>query len=799
MRVPLSWLHEYCAPALDAAALAERLAMTGTEVERVERHGVGALEHFVIGRVLQRHPHPDADRLSVCRVDVGGAGPTQIVCGAPNVDAGQTVAVARPGAVMPDGTTLQRARLRGQESDGMILAEDELAIGSEHAGILVLDTGLAPGTPLSELMPLADDVLVLEVTPNRPDCLGVYGVAREVHAATGAPLAAPPWAEDPGAPGELSEHIEIAVETPLCPRFTARVFEAVRIGPSPPWLKARLMAAGQRPISNVVDITNYVMLLTGQPLHAFDLDRIAGTRLTVRQASEGEAVRTLDGQSRSVSAETVLIADGEGPTSIAGIMGGARSEVEPTTTRVLMEAATWDGANIHRSSLRLGLRSEASGRFEKGLQPESAMEAQALAARLMIALCDARLVPGTFDHGGPGPRPPVIRLRDARLHGLLGIRVPRERCREVLAALEFETAEVPDGLDARPPAFRRADVTREADVIEEVARLDALDRLPATLPSRHAAVGRLTPRQRQRRAAADALLAAGLHEVVGWSFTARDAVDRLGLGDLPAVRLANPMSAEVAELRTTLLASLLDIARRNADHGAGTLRLFETGAVYRPREPGELPAEPLHLAALLAGPALPATWRSAEPRAADFFVAKGVLEGLLVRLRVAATVTPASRPFLHPGRAAEVRVGDEIVGWLGELHPSVAAGWELRGAVAGFELDLDRLPLPAPPRYEDLTSFPEVREDLAVVVPEATPAAGVLDTVRRAGAPLLVGAELFDVFADPERIGADRVSLALRLRYRAGDRTLTDQEVAGPRERIVAALAAEHAGQVRGA
>ena len=416
MRVPLEWLQQYCAPPLDVDALGDRLAMTGTEVERIERHGVGALQNFVVGRVLEAGRHPDADRLSVCLVDAGDGEPRQIVCGAPNVAVGQTVAVAKPGAVMPDGTKLRKAKLRGQESDGMILAEDELAIGTEHAGIIVLsEDGLAPGTPLEQVLPIATDVLVLEVTPNRPDCLGIYGVAREVHAATEAPLNAPPWAQDPHPGGEVRQ-AKISVECPeLCPRFTARVFEDVKIGPSPLWLKARLMASGQRPISNVVDITNYVMLLTGQPLHAFDLDRVAGAELTVRRAEDGETIETLDGQTRTLDREMVLIADAEGPTSIAGVMGGARSEVAPDTTRVLMEVANWIGANVHRTSLRLGLRSEASTRFEKQLQPEQALEAQAVATKLMVELCGARAVPGTIDVGGPGPEPRTIRLREARI------------------------------------------------------------------------------------------------------------------------------------------------------------------------------------------------------------------------------------------------------------------------------------------------------------------------------------------------------------------------------------------------
>ncbi len=415
MRVPIEWLHTYCAPELRTFELADRLAMTGTEVERVETHGVTALENFVIGKVLAAEKHPDADRLNVCQVDTGDGEPSQIVCGAPNVAAGQTVAVAKPGAVMPDGTKLKTAKLRGQPSHGMILAEDEVAIGTDHDGIMVLPDELPAGTPLAEVLPIATDVLVLEITPNRPDCLAVYGVAREAHAATGATLTPPPWVAepDPGSDGPL-DAVTVAVQCPdLCPRFIARAFENVSIGESPRWLKARLMAAGQRPISNVVDITNYVMLLTGQPMHAFDLDQVAGAQLTVRRAREGETIDTLDGQTRTLDGDMVLIADADGPTSIAGVMGGARSEVSPATTRVLMEAANWNGANIHRTSLTLGLRSEASGRFEKQLQPEQAMDAEILATQLMVAGLRRDRGPGhdrpRRSRSGSGDHPPARR------------------------------------------------------------------------------------------------------------------------------------------------------------------------------------------------------------------------------------------------------------------------------------------------------------------------------------------------------------------------------------------------------
>jgi phenylalanyl-tRNA synthetase beta chain len=649
---------------------------------------------------------------------------------------------------------------------------------------------------------------VLEVTPNRPDCLGIYGVAREVHAATGAPLAAAPWAEDPAdlVPPAPLDAARITVECPdLCPRFTARAFEDVEIGPSPAWLKARLMAAGQRPISNIVDITNYVMLLTGQPLHAFDLDRIAGAQLTIRRARDGETVQTLDGQTRRLDSDMVLIADDEGPTSIAGVMGGARSEVQDSTTRVLMEVANWDGANIHRTSLKLGLRSEASGRNEKGLQPEQAMEAQAIATQLMVDLCGAHMVPGTIDVGGDGPPPKTIRLRDARVTSLLGVEVARERSAEILNALEFTTVPASDGLQVTVPAFRRTDVTREADLIEEVARLGALQDLPATLPSRNGASGRLTDVQRLRRSAADALTAQGLHEIVGWSFEGPEQTARLRVGDRPVVELENPMSADQSRLRTTLLGSLLDVGQRNRSRNSDPtrpLRLFEAGAVYLPdpAAPAALPSEPYHVAMLLSGPVRPATWRDPEPRAADFFAAKGVLGGLLDTVRVpwSLQADPEAAPFLHPGRAARILIEGDAAGWIGEIHPQVAAGWDWSGAVAAFEVDLDIAARHVRfATYEDLTSFPEIREDLAVIVTDTVSAAQVLDVVRSAGGALLAGAEVFDVYRDEQRIGPGNVSLALRLRFRASDRTLTDEEVATRRRKIASALTSQLQGRVR--
>jgi phenylalanyl-tRNA synthetase beta chain len=810
MRVPLFWLHDYCDPGIGLGELEHRLTMTGTKVEALHTHGVTALEHFLVGRVLTASQHPDADRLTVCTVDVGTGDERQIVCGAPNVAAGQIVAVAEPGAVMPDGTKLKKAKLRGVESHGMILAEDEVAIGPDHDGIMVLDAELRPGTPLADVLPIATDVLELEITPNRPDCLSVYGVAREVHAATGAPLTPPPWTNDVGTPGDVPGVTIEVQDAELCPRFTARLYEDVELGPSPEWLKARLTAAGMRPINNVVDITNFVMLATGQPMHAFDFDLVSGGRLVVRRALAGETMTTLDDVDRTFDTDMVIICDDDGPTSIAGIMGGERSEVRDSTTRVLMEAATWNGPNIQRTSTRLGLRSEASTRFEKGLQPEQGMDGQALAAILMTELTGARLAGGTVDVGGPGPAPATIRLRDARMERLLGTAIPRAEAAEILRRLEFGVAEADDGLDVTVPYFRRADVTREADLVEEVARLWGLEKLPATLPSRRGATGVLTPEQRLRRRAEDALAGAGLYESLGWTFASPELVDRLRIpADDPrhaAVVLRNPMSEDQSVLRTTMLGSLLDVAKRNRARGMSDTRLFEIGAIFlaQPRA-GErtaaelrfepLPEERQHVAALLSGSMRPPSWRESEPPRADFFSVKAVLAALLDTLRVPWSVEAAREPFLHPGRSARVLVAGLQAGWLGEVHPAVARAWDIDGATAGFEVDLGVLERAAlhVPRYEDVTSFPAVLQDRAWWFATDVPAADVLATVRDAGGALLRRAEIFDVYP-----AEGRVSLAVRLEFRADDRTLTDEEVAQRRAKIDAAVAERLGGEPRG-
>jgi phenylalanyl-tRNA synthetase beta chain len=813
LKIPVTWLKAYCDPGLSSAEIGERLSFSGTELERIVRVGVpagdGNAGFFRIGKVMRAEQHPDADRLRVCDVQLAGSDMRRIVCGAPNVAPGETVLVALPGAVLPDGTKLGRAKLRGVESDGMILSEIEVELGTDSDGIMVLPDSLEVGEEAGRYVTLGDDVLELEVSPNRPDNMCVYGIAREVHALTGAPLAPDPGTEDAsaadGAPaGDL---LSVRVADPdLCPRFTARVFTDVKVGPSPLWLKARLSAIGQRPINNVVDITNYVMLLLGQPMHAYDLDRVAGPALHVRRAARGERLVTLDGEERVLDSEMVLVCDADGPTGIGGVMGGAASEVADTTTRVAMEAATWNGPNILETSSKLALRTEASSRFERQLHPELALAAQRLAARLMVELCGAKMAPRTIDVAQPVPPPPRIELRTARVESLLGERIEPPEAAAILGRLGFGVEPADGDLMAEVPYFREGDVRREADLIEEVARIHGLDKLPSTLPSRERAVGGLTLEQKLRRTAADLLVGRGLSEVVTFSFVAPAVTAKLRLPPDDArtrvLLIANPLSEDQSAMRTTLLPGLLGAAQHNVARDRSSLALFEIGRVFLSNGPDLQPEERLHLGVLLAGEAKPKTWRS-DPQPSDFYVVKGLLAGLLEALGVDWRLVDGGPAFLHPGRAAEVLIETRDAGYLGEVHPLVARDLglgELEQPPAVFEIDLGTALKAAEKTersYKDLSTYPLVYQDIAVVVDEAVEAQTVLDAVRAAGDPELRSVRIFDLYRG-EQVGQGKKSLALRLEFQSADRTLTDEDVAAIRGRIEARLAQEVGGTLRG-
>jgi phenylalanyl-tRNA synthetase beta chain len=636
-------------------------------------------------------------------------------------------------------------------------------------------------------------VLELEVTPNRPDCFGVYGVAREVHAITARPLGEAPWSGDAEAAGEgkVEDYASVTVEVPdLNPRFTARVFTDVKVGPSPEWMVRRLEAAGQKSINNVVDVTNYVMLLTGQPLHAFDLDLVPDGALVIRSAREGEKLRTLDDEERQLDPSIVVVCDAEGPTAIAGIMGGERSEVSESTTRVLLEVATWDGPTVLRGESTLGLRSEASTRFEKQLHPEMAMRAQVVASKLLVdpEVCGAKLVAGTIDVAAEAPEAPRLTLRPERVEGLLGMAIDSETCAGYLERLGFAVERGDAGaLDVTVPPDRAYDVTREADLIEEVARVHGIDEhLPTTLPAAGEMVGGLTREQALRRRAEDVLRDLGFDEIVGWSFTDPGENGRLRLEREP-VALSNPLSESQSVMRTTLLGSLLGAASYNRARHAGRVALFESGRVYlpdsvpigpEPEFPGRRPApvaEPSVLGALALDTGV--------------LELKGALEALAGQLGAELSVEPADAPFAHPGRGARVLLGGADAGWIGELHPLVLKEWDLEQAAA-FELATAVLIEQASSgheRYEDVTSYPAVFQDIAVVVEEERAAAAVREAVLEGGGELLRSAEVFDVYRG-EQLGDGRKSLAMRLEFRAPDRTLTDDEVAERRRSIEAGL-----------
>jgi len=759
MRVPVSWLRDYVAIEMPLSDLATRLSVSAAEVEGIERRGVpdsdGNLALFRVGKVLEADKHPNADRLQLCRVDVGEGEPRQIVCGAWNFGAGATVAIALPGAVLPNGLELERREVRGELSDGMILAEDEVDLGTDHSGIMVLPDA-EPGTPLGDVLPLVDDVLLVEPTGNRPDLLAVYGIAREVAAIYDLELAPPPGA-DPRP--DADEPVEIEVEDPAgCPRYIGRLFRDVSVGQSPVWLKARLTAAGMRPISNVVDVTNYVMLGLGNPLHAFDFAKLHGGRVIVRRARPGETLRTLDGIERQLEPTDLMIADADRAIALAGIMGGEETEIGEQTTEVLLEAANFEPNGIFRSSERLRLRTEGSNRWEKGVDPYLAEQAAKLATQLLTETAGARWV-GHSDVTGELPERPVIRYRPQRADEVIGLPTSPEEQLALLGKLGFESR----GDDVIAPTWRARDATRELDVVEEIARF-RMDEVPFTLPARRAMFGALTPLQRLQRRVEDVLAGLGLVE----TYTPSLRPDDPSPG---AWRLAEPISIELAVLRTRLLPSLVDAARRNLELGARGIALFELAHVYLPD--AELPDEHRHVAGIVEG-----GWSRA----------RGVVEALYAALKAEARFERISDDLFHPGKSASVGAGV-----VGELYPGL-----IEGVWGGFELDLVML-LQATSnelKFADVISYPPVREDLAFSVREEVSAGELIDAAREAAGPELREMRPFDVYRG-EQVGPGRKSIAFRVGFQSAERTLSDADAAGLRQRIVQALADRFGAELR--
>jgi len=763
MRAPLSWLRDYVDIPVPADELARRLAISSLEVERVIDVGVadvdGNLGRFLVGKVLEVEAHPNADRLRVCQVDVGEGDARQVVCGAWNFDAGATVAVALPGAYLPIlEQPLDERELRGQASRGMILAEDEIGLGDDHAGIMVLPEGPEPGTPLLDVLPIRDQVLDATPTVNRVDLLSMVGLAREISALFDVELRLPE-VEDPAIVDE--ESVDVTVEDfEGCPRYIGRVFRDVTIGPSPQWLRSRLFLAEMRSISNVVDVTNYVMHVYGSPLHAFDCTKLAGGRIVVRRARPGEELRTLDGTLRSLDPADLVIADAGRAVALAAIMGGEETEVSDGTTELLLEAANFEPLGILRSSERHALRTAGSNRWEKGVDPYLAEPAAVLASRMIVDLTGARIV-GHTDVNAGLPEPPVVEFRPERANRVIGLDVPEEEQQRLLEGFGFE---VDDDWNVTVPTWRARDVTREIDLVEEVARA-VLDQVPHTLPLRRHVRGRLSESQRLRRVVEDVLVGAGLSEAYTWSLVPSDPSP-------DAIRLPDPMTSDQAILRTALLPGLASAARTARDAGANGIGLFEIARVYLPS--GEqLPEERWRLGGIVEG---------GYPRA------KGILETLYRALHLELRVRRGSHTLFHPGKTAETDAGV-----LGALHPTL-----LDGDWGAFEIDLEKLFEPVPERvvYDDVITFPAVQQDIAVAVGEDVEVGALVDAAREAGGPILREARVFDVYRG-EQVGEGRKSVAIHLSFQSPERTLTDAEATEARDGIVAALRERHGAELR--
>jgi phenylalanyl-tRNA synthetase beta chain len=829
MRVPLSWLKEYVDLVLPPDELAHRLTMAGIEVEEIEQVGA-AWGPVYVGQVVALRQHPNADRLLLAELDLGERR-LQAVTGAPNLRVGAKVPVALPGARLASGSdgaafTVRPATLRGERSECVVCSEKELGLGEDHSGILILDASAPLGRPLGEV--LGDTVFVLKLSPNRADCLAMLGVAREVAALTDQPLRQPEWSVVEEGPAAASfTQVEI-LDPDLCPRYIARIITGVRVGPSPRWLQDRLRLAGMRPINNIVDITNYVMLEIGQPLHAFDYERLAGRRIVVRRARAGERLTTLDGVDRALSPDMLAIADAERPVAIAGVMGGLDSEVTESTTTILLESASFHPTSVRRTARALRLPSEAARRFERTVPVERPPVGAARAAELMRQIAGGRVAPGAVD-AYPRPRAPRrIHLALAEVSRLLGQDFAVEAVERILGRLGFATRRADGALDVTVPSDR-VDVELPADLVEEVARVVGYDSLPTTLPRGEVPAPIPSPELAFEERLRDMLVACGGAEFIAYSLTSQARMARTlapdaqpvvacaelaggavsatldpawATGERPALRLKNPLSPDIDVLRTSAVAAALETLRDNLRHVEADVLLFEIGRIYLPRE-GDLPEERRVLTVVMGG------WRTGrelgERVEADFFDLKGVAEELLRRLGVAARFVPATHPTFHPGRTAVIVAGDgrtwdDVLGILGEVHPLVREQMDLPEQRAYLlVLDLPRLRERShrPARIATPPRFPPVVMDIALVVDEAVPAGRVERVLRAAGGDLLADLRLFDVYRGPT-IPEGTKSLAYRVTYQAHDRTLTDEEARAVHDRLAAAARREVGARVRG-
>ena len=816
MRVSYDWLKTMIDVPESPKELSDEYIRTGTEVEAIDVVGE-SFDHVVTAQVLEKTPHPDSDHMYVCKVSVGDKNvdaegnpePLQIVCGAQNFEAGDHIVTAMIGAELPGGIKIKKSKLRGVASFGMNCSARELGIGGDHAGIMILPEDAPVGMPFGEYYGSSDTVLDCEITPNRPDCLSMIGMARE----TGAIFDRDYHVELPAIKSETGRatadeiSVEIADEG-LCDRYVARIVRNVKVGPSPDWMVKRLSGLGIRPHNNIVDITNYVMMLTGQPLHAFDLSTFAehdGRRsVVVRAAKQDETFQTLDGEKRVLDAGMGLITDGERPVALAGVMGGMDSEITDASVDVLVESACFNAGRTSHTSRDLSLISDASIRFERQVDETGCVDVANVTCALIEELAGGGVAPGYVDVY-PAPKTiDSITLRDQRVLDICGAPIERDFVVRSLTRLGCTVEETGEDYLVTPPSFR-PDLPREIDLIEEVLRLWGMGRVEATIPAAKNHIGGLTHEQQLTRKVGQILRACGLNETTTFGFAAPGDLEKIHMSadgrGVPVV-LMNPLVAEQTEMRRSLLPGLLQSVAYNEAHGTTNVHLYEIGTLFHGRENASLPRETQSVAGVLTGSWTDQTWNNTVDKL-RFFAGKGIVEELLEQLRVPKVRFRVAEgegyDFLQPGRAAEVLSGGTVLGWVGEIHPEAREAMDIDQIVVAFELDLDKLIKGAhnQENYHEFSPFPAVQHDLAIVVPDEVTCEDLLQRITSAGGKLLESVRLFDVYRDPIRVGVGKKSMAFSLTYRSDDHTLTSDEVERAHGKIVTKLCKATGGEVR--
>ena len=804
MQVSLRWLKDYVDIDLTPAEVADLLTMAGLEVDAVRDVGP-SFSNVVVARILSIRPHPNADKLSLCDVTTEDE-TLSIVCGAMNIHVGDVVPLAKVGAVIPGGYTIKRSKIRGEVSEGMLCSEEELGIGEDTTGILILSPDLSLGADLADALDLKDTVFDIGITANRSDCLSIVGMAREIASATGKTLHLPEINIKEGSE-DIQANTSVQILDPdLCPHYTARMIRNVTVGPSPRWMRLRLEAVGLRSISNIVDVTNFVMMELGQPLHAFDFRFLEEGRIVVRRSTQGERFISLDEKERILNANTLMICDGVKPVAIAGIMGGFNSEIKPDTGDILLESAYFTPSSIRRSSRDLGMSTDAAFRFERGIDPEGVLKALDRAAQLIAQLSGGTICKGRIDeHPRQVETVKEILLRCRKVNSLLGTNIGAMDMAEILKSLGMEVTgkEGAEEYLVKPPSFR-VDIAREIDLVEEIARIHGYSKIPVTL-----AVGRMAPIQCDRKRVLEArmrhfLTGAGFSEVITYSFVSPNVADILVLDTederRKGVWIKNPLTEDQSVMRTTLIYSLLKVAQENANAGDYNLRIFEFGKIFiKNNNAGQLPAEKKRLACLMTGMRDNELWSCGEPMV-DFYDLKGCIEDLSDSLKLSEIKFRSDelQTFLHPGRACGIFLGEESVGYMGEVHPDVLSFMDLKNRALVLEMDMDVLSeqFSDGVNYKEFSRYPESSRDVAFVIKKDVEAGAVLDIALASGEDLLEKVCVFDVYAGTG-VPEGKKSLGLRFTYRSNSATLTDDTVNQVHSKIVQRIIDQTGAQVR--